>query len=49
MLNDQMILHNELERMWKVAVVTHFWVLSYHFLRGTEKKHVRIVIVLAKI
>jgi hypothetical protein len=34
-----MILNNELERMWKEAVVAQFNVLSHHLLGGTEEYH----------
>jgi hypothetical protein len=32
-------MNNEMERMWKVAVMAKFKVLSQHLLGGTEKKH----------
>jgi hypothetical protein len=38
-LNGTVILNDELERMWKEAVVTYIKALSQHFTTGTLKNH----------
>jgi hypothetical protein len=37
--NERMIVNNELERMWKEAVVAKFMVLSRHLPGGTKENH----------
>jgi hypothetical protein len=37
--NKRMIVNNELERMWKEAVMASFKVLSKHLPGGPEEKH----------
>jgi hypothetical protein len=41
--NERMTVNNELERMWKEAVVAQFKVLSQHLLGGgTEENHKKL-------